>query len=77
MSETTDLSSQIQEATLFFQNHLENLKKIASYPGIDDVNLLFLVVPDEALINFRDFPSDFYSLVSEVGIRGVSYGELS
>lgn len=76
VSEATNLASQIQEATLFLQTHFNDLKKITSYVGIDDVILKFLAERDETLSNFQDFPPDFTNLVSKTGIQGIMLGGL-
>lgn len=77
VSEATDLSSQIEEAILFFRTYLNDLKKITFFPGIEDVNLSFNVELDKTLSEFQDFPLALHELAAETGIKGISYGELN
>ncbi len=75
LSEATDISSQIREAILFFQQHLTDLKKITSQSGVEDVNLRFITESDKS--DFQDFPPDFYDLTAEIGVRAINCGEPS
>ncbi|MDQ3801832.1 MAG: hypothetical protein M3384_20605 [Acidobacteriota bacterium] len=77
VSEAANLSSQIEEAILFFKTYLGDLRKISVFPGVEEVLLSFIVEPEKTPSEFQDFPQALYELAAEIGIKGISYGEIN
>lgn len=77
MSEASKLSLQIEEATLFLKHHLDDLKKLQSYPNVENVLVQFIVKQDEPECNSENLPTDFSDLYSEIGIQGILFRTLN
>jgi hypothetical protein len=77
MSEASELPLQIKEATLFLKHHLDDLKKLQSYPNVENVLIQFMIEQDESVCNSQNFPAEFSDLCLEIGIQGVLFRTLN
>lgn len=77
ISEASELLLQIEEATLFLKQHLNDLKKLPSYPNVESVLMQFIVKQDDSKYNTQNLPAEFSDLYSEIGIRGVLFRTLN
>lgn len=74
VSKAVELSLQIEEATLFLRQRLDDVKKLQRYPNIENILMQFVVGKYESLSESQNLPREFYDLYSKSGIRGLLFG---
>jgi len=67
--EFTDLTGQIDDAMRFLNDHLEELKRLREFPGLERLVLDFPVADRDVMIQSERFPVDLISLISELKIE--------
>ena len=73
ISQATTIKSQIQEATNFLQNHLDDLIKLTALPSIENFSTNFLA-EDYDPAEQENLPDEFLSLCNKIGILGITMG---
>ena len=74
VSKASELSLQIEEATLFLRRCLDDVKKLQGYAHIENILLQFVVGKYESLSESQNLSSEFYDLYSKSGIQGLLFG---
>lgn len=69
ISKATNFAKQLEEATSFFETHLEDLIKLCKSPTVENVTMQFSAKD----YNNQDFPEEFSALCEEIGIQGIGF----
>lgn len=74
LSNESELFFQVEEATLFLKDHLDDLVKLRNYPNVENVLIRFTVKQHKS-DESENLPEEFSRLYSKIGIQGLLFGE--
>lgn len=67
-ADLSDLEAQIREAVLYLTANRIDLKRLLSYPGIEEKYLSFAIEARNDLSSFIYFPPSFVTLAGDIGL---------
>jgi hypothetical protein len=69
VSEAEAKATQLEEATLFLEQHRDEVQRLRNFPQVENVSLRFMVAKGEP--SLENLPNEFVELALNCGVEGI------